>query len=315
MLAGAAAALIAVVFYVIPETLTIRILDALARFGYPGGAGALRYIEDSAENPMRAIGTMVDPNVLGGFLILVIGFTAPQLFSPAPLFRRWIVAGFLGVGVLALYLTYSRGSLVGLAAGLFVIGALRYRKLLLLALVGAALLLLLPQAQAYVTRFVEGIQLQDRATLMRLGEYKDALALISRYPWFGVGFAGSPDADLYVGVSNLYLLMAEIMGIVGVASFAMVVVAYLANLFRAWLTVRPEAAALGRGRFDPQMEALLLGLLAAVIGALVGGIFDHYLFNLVYPHMSVLLWSYIGLGMAVVGLTRSQEKTDVPVHA
>ena len=88
MLAGVTAAAIAVVFYVIPSTATIRILDALGRFGYPGGAGALRYIEDSAENPMRAIGTMVDPNVLGGFLILIVGFTIPQLVNPAPLFRR-----------------------------------------------------------------------------------------------------------------------------------------------------------------------------------------------------------------------------------
>jgi O-antigen ligase len=311
ILAGAVAALIAVVFYVIPETLTIRILDALGRFGYPGGAGALRYIEDSTENPMRAIGTMVDPNVLGGFLILIIGFTAPQLVTPAPLFRRWLVAAFLGVELLALYLTYSRGSLVGLAVGLLVIGVLRYRKLLLLAVVGAALLLLLPQAQAYVTRFVEGIQLQDRATLMRLGEYKDALALISRYPLFGVGFAGSPDADLYVGVSNLYLLMAEIMGIIGVLAFVIVVVAYLAQLFGAWRTVAPGAEVAGRGRPDPQFEALLLGLLAAVIGALVGGIFYHYLFNLVYPHMSVLLWSYMGLGMAVVGLTRGARAASV----
>lgn len=293
MLAGVIAAAIAVAFYVIPETLTVRILNGLGRFGYPGGAGALRYIDDNVENPMRAIGTMVDPNVLGGFLILIIGLTVPQLVSAAPLLRRTLVALFLLVELMALYLTYSRGSLVGLAAGLLVIGVLRYRKLLLLALVGGLLLLLLPQTQAYVARFIEGIQLQDRATLMRLGEYKDALALISRYPWFGVGFAGSPDADLYVGVSNLYLLMAEIMGMLGVLAFMAVITGCLANLWRAW-----------RRTTDPAQEALLLGLGAAVIGGLVGGVFDHYLFNLVYPHMGVLLWSYLGLGMALVTLTR-----------
>jgi len=298
MLAGAAAAFIAVAFYVIPESATIRILNALGRFGYPGGAGALRYIEDDAANPMRAIGTMVDPNVLGGFLILMIGLTVPQLVSPAPLFRRSLVALFLLVEVLALYLTYSRGSLVGLAVGLFVIGVLRYRKLLLLAGVGALLLLLLPQTQAYVARFVEGIQLQDRATLMRLGEYKDALALIARYPWFGVGFAGSPDADLYVGVSNLYLLMGEIMGVLGVLVYLVVTVSFLVSLWRAWRRV-----------VDPQQEALLLGVGAAIIGALAGGIFDHYLFNLVYPHMGVLFWTYIGLGMAVAGQIRRPDRS------
>ena len=157
------------------------------------------------------------------------------------------------------YLTYSRGSLVGLAAGLLVIGVLRYRKLLMLGVVGAVLLLLLPQAQAYVTHLVEGLQLQDRATLMRLGEYKDALALISRYPWFGVGFAGSPDADLYVGVSNLYLLMAEIMGVLGVAAFLIVIVTYLANLLQGWRRVAPSAAIQAVGTPDAPVEALLAG--------------------------------------------------------
>ncbi len=294
MLAGAAAAAIAIFLYVIPQTWTIRVLDALARFNYPGGAGALRFIEDDSANPMRAIGTMIDPNVLGGFLILVAGLTAPQVVSIVPLFRRRWVVLFLFCELLALYLTYSRGSLVGLAAGIAVIGVLRYRKLLVVGVIGAAFLLLLPPAQAYVAHFIEGIQLQDRATLMRLGEYKDALSLISRYPVLGVGFAGSPDADLYVGVSNLYLLMAEIMGLVGVTVFLVVMVGYLGSLWRAWRRVT-----------DPGLEALLLGLGSAVVGVLVGGIFDHYLFNLVYPHMSVMLWTYIGLGMATAGLARN----------
>jgi O-antigen ligase len=288
MVAGAGAAAVAIIFYVLPQTWTVRILDGLARFNYPGGAGALRYIEDNPENAMRAIGTMVDPNVLGGFLILVTGLTVPQLVSSQPLFRRpWVILFFV-LDVIALYLTYSRGSLVGLAVGLLVVGLLRYRKLLLVGVAGVALLLLLPPAQAYVARFIEGIQLQDRATLMRLGEYKDAVALIGRYPWFGVGFSGSPDSDLYVGVSNLYLLMAEEMGVLGVAWFLVVMGVFFANLARAWRT-----------GLNSRMEALLLGLLAATIGVMVGGLFDHYLFNLVYPHMSTLFWIFMGLGMSV----------------
>ncbi len=296
ILAGGAAAAIAVIFYVIPTTWTVRVLDALGRFNYPGGAGALRYIEDSTDNPMRAIGTMVDPNVLGGFLVLVALLTTPQLVSRDPLFRRRWVALFLGAEALALYLTYSRGSLVGLATGLLVIGVLRYRRLLLIGLIGAVLLMLLPPAQAYVAHFIAGVQLQDQATLMRLGEYKDAFALIGRYPWFGVGFTGSPDADLYVGVSSLYLLMAEEMGVVGVLVFLAAVVGYLASLWRAW-----------RRGVAPRLEALLLGLGAAVVGVMVGGFLDHYLFNLVYPHMSVLFWTYIGLGMAATQVAKSES--------
>lgn len=291
MLAGAAAAGIAIVFYVIPQAWTIRILDALVRFNYPGGAGALRFIEDDPAQPMRAIGTQVDPNVLGGLMILTSALTAPQLVSVCPLFRRPVIAALLVLQLLALYLTYSRGSLLGLAAGLGLIGLLRYRKLLLMAGLAAAALLILPQAQAYVGHLVEGLQMQDRATLMRLGEYKDAISLITRYPWFGVGFTGSPDADLYVGVSSLYLLMAEEMGTVGVAVFALVVMGFFANLWWAW-----------HRKVAPRLEALLLGLFAAVTGVVCGGFLDHYLFNLVYPHMSLLFWSYVAMGMSAVRL-------------
>ena len=295
IVAGAAAATIAVIFYVIPQAWTVRVLDGLARFNYPGGAGALRYIEDDPANPMRAIGTMVDPNVLGGFLVLIALLTAPQFVSSQPLFRRRWVAIFLGVDVLALYLTYSRSSLLGLLVGIIVIGLLRYRRLLVYGALGVALLLLLPPAQTYVAHLVEGLMLQDQATLMRLGEYKDALALISRYPWFGVGFSGSPDADLYVGVSSLYLLMAEIMGVVGVAAFISVMVGFFVSLWRAW-----------RLRPGPRLEAVLMGVGAAVAGVLVSGVLDHYLFNLVYPHMSVIFWAYIGLGMAAALLARER---------
>jgi O-antigen ligase len=294
----------------IPATWTIRILDALGRFNYPGGAGALRYIEDDSANAMRAIGTMVDPNVLGGFMILIAALTAPQLVSAKPLLgRRWIVL-FLGLELAALYLTYSRGSLLGLATAVLVIGVLRYRKLLWLSLAAGVLLLLLPPAQAYITHFLEGIQLQDRATLMRLGEYRDALVLIGRYPWFGVGFSGSPDANLYVGVSSLYLLMAEEMGTIGVISFLGVIVGFFIILWQGWRELTHS------GQPNPRLEALLLGIGAAVAGVMVGGVFDHYLFNLVYPHMAVLFWLYLGLGVRAGQIAlRPPEPPPAPTAA
>ncbi len=291
LLAGFGAATIGVVFYVIPEAWTVRALDALGRFGYPGGYGALRYIEDDPMNPMRAIGTSVDPNVLGGLMVLVAMATAPQIAARSPLWPRWLVLPMLATEGLCLYLTYSRGSLVGLAAALLLLGIIRYRRLLLLALLGGLLLLLLPQAQGYVNHFIEGVRGQDLATQMRFGEYRDALRLVSEYPWFGVGFAGAPSIDLYIGVSNLYLMIAEQVGLIGLAAFLLTMALFFSHLVRAWRRGLPE-----------RWEGIVLGLGGAVAGGLAAGVFDHYLFNLAYPHMTSLFWLYIGLAMASLRL-------------
>jgi O-antigen ligase len=296
LVAGALAALIGVVFYAIPEAWTVRALNALARFDYPGGYGALRYIEDDPNNPMRAIGTAIDPNTYGGMLILFAGLSAPQLVARRPLFPRWLVGLMFAVEALCLYLTYSRSAMIGLAVAVLLVGILRYRRLVLVALAGLALLLILPQAQAYVVRFLEGVQGQDLATQMRFGEYKDALELITRYPVFGVGFSGTPDIDLYIGVSNVYLLIAEQAGLVGLAAFLLCMAILMVSFVR---TVRA-------GMADDRREALLLGLGGAIAGVLVSGLLDHYLFNLAYPHMVVLFWIYAGLAMAAILIERSQ---------
>lgn len=295
MIAGSCAALIGVIFYVIPEEWTVRVLNALARLDYPGGYGALRYIEDDPENAMRAIGTAIDPNTFGGMLILFSALLAPQLFVPRPLFRRWLVAVMFAVTVLCLYLTYSRSAMLGLASAIAFIALLRYRRLLWVGVVGLILLLLLPQTQDYVARFVAGIQGQDLATQMRLGEYRDAFRLISRYPVFGVGFSGTPDIDLYLGVSSVYLLMAENMGVVGLLAFLLAMAIFFVLVLRA----------MRAGLQDDRREALLLGLSGAVAGVLVSGVLDHYLFNLSYPHMVSLFWIYVGLAVAAVLLDRA----------
>lgn len=303
MLAGWGAALIAVGFYLIPEAWTVAILDRLARFDYPGGYGALRYIEDDPAGTMRAIGTAVDPNVLGGMMILVSALLAPQVVSRAPIVPRWLAAAMFGTAALALYLTYSRSALLGLASALALLSLLKYRQLIWIGLAGALLLVALPQTQEYVARLAEGFAGQDLATQMRFGEYKDALILIRRYPFFGVGFTGVPDIDLYLGVSMLYLIIAENMGVVGLTTFVAVMAGFFGMVVRGW-----------QQRFEPALEAILLGLAGAVLGALVSGVFDHYWFNMTYPHMTVLLWLYLGLAAATIlvqtGLVQAGSNAD-----
>jgi O-antigen ligase len=213
--------------------------------------------------------------------------------------RRSYLVISAGLMFLTLYLTFSRGSLLGVVAGLGIIGLLRYRKLVWLLLVLGALVLLLPQTQIYVERFIEGIRGEDLATQMRFGEYKDAFNLIGRYPLTGVGFFGTPDIDVYVGVSSVYLLLAQQMGLIGAGLYLLIGLAYLLVIFTTFRRVPRRH----------RLEAPLLAYGLAILGAMVGGVFDHFYFNLTFIHIVALYWLTMGLGMVAVLLWRAEEQS------
>jgi O-antigen ligase len=203
---------------------------------------------------------------------------------------------------LALLLTISRGAFAATAVAVLVLGLLRYPRLLLILAIVLAVILLIPWTQSYVTHFFEGLRGEDLATQMRFGEYKDALILIQRYPLLGVGFSGSPDIDTYIGVSNMYLLIAEEMGLVGLAAFA----AIMAALYIAAARVYATLLRARRRRISESgpLEPIWWGLHAAILGALVGGVFDHYFFNLDFFPSVAFFWLYLGLAAATTILVK-----------
>jgi O-antigen ligase len=309
LLAGAVAALAGIGLWLLPDETANQALNALQRVGYPGG-WVIRYVEENPELAERAIGTSVDPNSFGGLLLLVGALAGPQLVARRPLFSRFVTVVIAGLIFLALVLTLSRGAMVGLVAGLGFVALARYRRLLPAMLVAALFFLLIPAAQGYVLRFVEGLRGEDLATQMRFGEYLDALALITRYPLFGVGFAGSPDIDIYLGVANVYLTIAQQMGLLGLLAFLLL----MATVFGYAFFNRHHF------RRHPHLDAIWLGLHAALVGGLVAGVFDHYLFNINFHHAVTLFWLLVGLATAATRLgaqeaLSGQSSTSEPVPA
>ena len=310
ILAGFASALIGIFLYIIPRALSVQLLSLLRVFKYPAGPKVLRFIEDDPANSMRAISTSVDPNVLGGLLILVLALTIPQLAAPRRLFARNQVIAMVAVMFICLLLTFSRGALLAVTAAIllllfaglskrtdpFTAALIVFLGAPLIALAGFSLLYFLPWTNPYAAHLLAGLQGQDRATLMRFGEYKDALELISRYPFFGVGFSGSPDIDTYIGVSSVYLLMAEEMGLIGLGAFLLIMLTFFARAFAAWFAW---------ARRDAFIAPILSGLVAALFGALIAGFIDHYFFNLKFPHSVALFWLYAALAMAALRLQDS----------
>ncbi len=300
ILAGGTAAAIGIFLYVLPDPLALRLLSPLRYLEYNV---ALRYIRDDPHLPERAIGTSVDPNAFGGLLVLVTALTAAQVFSRRPLLPRSVTVPLTGIMALCLVLTFSRSAMLGLVVALSIIAVLQERRLLLWMAVGGIVFLLIPQTQGYISHFIAGIKGQDLATKMRFGEYSDALRLIQRHPWFGVGFAGVPEIDIYLGVSSMYLLLAETMGLIGLGAFLLTMGLFFAHVLDAW-----------RRMTEPGLRAVLLGLGAGLAGAMVSGIFDHYFVNIHFPASVTLFWMFVGLALttARLGLDASDAKGAQP---
>ncbi|MCC6190504.1 MAG: O-antigen ligase family protein [Anaerolineales bacterium] len=304
LLGGTGAAALGIGLYFLPESGAERALSALRVIGYPSG-GVLRYLEDNPALAQRAISTSVDPNFLGGLLAMVGGLLAPQLLSRRPLLgARWLTYLAFTSVLACVVLTFSRGAMAALALAALGVALLRYRTMIWVIVLAAVVILVLPATSGYVVRFIEGFRGQDLATQMRLGEYKDALILIQRYPFLGVGFAGTPEIDIYLGVSNAYFLIAEQMGLVGLAAFLLVMLVVLGWGFQSRRAV--YAASTADAGVDA--TALWLGAHAGLSAALAVGVVDHYFFTLSFQPAGTLFWMFAGMALAATRLARAQQR-------
>ncbi len=303
MLCGALSALLGIFLWALPDPSAEALLNRLGRFQYPVG-GVLRYREDAVTVlNERAIGTWIDPNGFGGFLLMVGAVTAPQVFARKPVINHWIAAGLLGVIGIALFLTDSRGSMLSLAAAFGFIAVVRYRRLLLIMLLTGMLMLFLPVTQRYVDKLAAGFNNQDVETQMRWGEYQDALTLIERHPVIGVGFSGTPEIDLYLGVANTYLTIASHAGLIGLAAYIIMLLSVFVYSFMHFRQLRAA----------PDLDDVWLGLSAGIVGVLAGGVFDHFYFKIDLFHSTMtVVWIIFGLLLASVRLAVERDALAAP---
>ncbi len=306
IVAGAVQGAIGAVLMALSPLNQLTVLTRLSAIGYPT-TDVLRYVpgpNDTYTTQLRAIGTSVDPNVFGGTIMLALALIVVQWASPRPVFPRWLLIALALPTAAGVLLSLSRASWLGLAAGLLLVGALRYRRILVLGIAGGLALLISPPGEAYLGRLISGFSTADRATAFRVGEYANALTLLHRYPVLGIGFGQSPDIDVTAGVSSVYLLVAEQTGLLGLGLFSIAVGLVW------WIGVR----GLKRAR-DPFAEGICAALLAALTAALVAGVLDHYFANQAFPHAVALFWLYAAGLVSAAELAGSDARQREPERA
>ena len=246
---------------------------------------------------LRAYGTLPHPNILGGFLLALMAGPLTIFLSHGT--RRWWAAVLFGIAIIALVLTFSRSAWLGYMAGGMVI-ALHHRSLdrsRLRWLAAVALVCLIAAAvplRSLIFTRAAGSQVPTEAgsTYERLVLRDRSLDLLRARPLglgvgaFVVGLATHfPDADPVEPVHNVVLLAASELG-------------WLAGLL--WLVV--GAAILYEIRRARGADAVVLS--AIVVGLIVIGLGDHYLWSLAPGR--TLAWLFLGAWASGMQKTESE---------
>lgn len=259
--------------------------------------------QEFPELKIRVFSTLVNPNILAGYLVLVIAYGA-AFFSVFRQRRLRLVLVIISLlAALCLLFTYSRGNWLACGAVLLAFCALFYHKAFLpVAAVGAAGLAI--GGQAVWHRLTSILGGQDTSMALRMAYFRSTKWIIEEFPqgvgWYGYQFI-YPTYNYYLADTsvimyhchNLFLNVLAELGWHGLCVFLLVWVMFaVSGIKLAFNGKRSWTTAVGRG------------YTLAVIGIAVGGLTDHIYFN---TQMGLFFWT---LGIITM-LSRKLDKYEV----
>ncbi|KPK98795.1 MAG: hypothetical protein AMJ95_02310 [Omnitrophica WOR_2 bacterium SM23_72] len=222
----------------------------------------LEYIERK-----RAFLPFVTPNVLGGYLAMVLPLTWKK--------KRRIL--FIAPLAIALLLTKSLSALLSIFIGMLIYfyfeGGLGKKKIIFLSSFGIIILLVLMARIATQKEHLHPVF----STVMRLNYWHDTLKIIKAFPWTGVGL-GNFDLTYSRYAHNSYLQIWAEMGILGILSFLWLII----YVFKSALT----------NLSNPDERNSTIGLMTAGFVFLAHNFLD---FTFFLPEVSTLWWLILGL--------------------
>jgi putative inorganic carbon (HCO3(-)) transporter len=170
-----------------------------------GDSGALARWSDAnsvAQGTVRIYSSLDNPNLLGGYLLPILPLAAVALIRWSGWPQRLFALGSLGLGIVALVLTYSRGAWMGMVASLALLALLLllrhtrswpplWRRLLPIVLLGGgalALVVLITQVEPLRVRVMSLVAgREDSSNNFRMNVWTSVLQMIRDRPWIGIG--------------------------------------------------------------------------------------------------------------------------------
>ncbi|MCD6327362.1 tetratricopeptide repeat protein [bacterium] len=264
------------------------------------------------------------PNGLAGHLVVSIPLML-SLIVARP--RRWIsisLAAIVAAAVACLVLSYSKGGWLGFAASILAFLLLgrqhatrkgtpkrRWPTIGIIVIVALLLAFIIPGkvGQRAVERFTDPLSLSSRAFFWRLAEH-----IIAEHPLIGVGMNNyythakigpTIQAGLEVDIRrsvlyhphSTYLDIAEGTGLLGLCAYLFLLVTFVGRGVSILRFVAPGP-----------ISALMRGLIAAVIGFAVHGLFD---LEFCSPEWKCGLFACMGLLVAAEKIWRNETGLEL----
>ena len=266
----------------------------------------------------RLVSTMLEPNIAGAMIMLVLLIQLAQL-SAGERVALWKPTVLFG----ALVATLSRSSFLGLLVGLMIVLAVRgvSRRMIRFATVIALLLIPVVPRTVEFAQAYNKLTVVDASAMSRVTAWLRVLHMFSDNKFFGIGFntyrfvqeryGYTPGAGVAASSADGGLLFIALMtGLAGVGL-------YLGML---WLVVRRCRAIWRDSLADRSSHALATGIAAGTVAVCVHSFFVN---SLLTPFVMEPLWILWGLAFAMarprggpclprkgcVGMIASQEGT------
>lgn len=265
------------------------ILQYAFRWGYQSEAWVDSDMFSSIE--FRVPSTLVNPNMLGQYLILTISVGGAKLLSA----RDWAGRGFYlvccGLMCLCMILTFSRGAWLGLLfAGAVFFILLNPRLMLLIPPALALLWFALPET--VTARFASIGNLADASTAYRVHIWMGTVAMLKDYWLCGIGPGAEAFNMVYPAYSlngidaphshNLFLQIVCDAGIAALAVFVILLFVYF----------RMMCVSLSREK-DWTSRLYQAAFIGGAAGFLVQAMTDYSFYNY---RVLFLFWAFLALG-------------------
>lgn len=258
----------------------------------------------NADMPGRVFGMYDNPNAYAEVLVMLIPVSLGLMFGAKKSFFKFLSFFSMTVGIIALGMTYSRASFIGIAVAFFCFVFLYKRRIIpFFALLAIFLIPFLPSS--IYNRILTIFDFTDSSTSSRFPLYKGAIDAIMLRPFRGIGLGGEvvqtfiKDYKLYDQVSpfvhahNMILQVWLETGIIGISTFFATIICSFKRVFYA----------VSQRKCNADIKFITIGATSSVAGVFVNGLAD-YPWH--YPRVMLIFWFIFaimlaGLKLAVYG--------------